>query len=69
MNTTRIRGEESDPNLRKEKTRTLVVLGLLEKWLNVNETAHFCVKVLCPYPVEVLRKLETLQQQQGEDRE
>ncbi len=56
---------ESDPDPRKEKTRTLTVLGLLEKWLNVNEEAHFCVKVLCPYPVEVLRKLESLQHAYG----
>ncbi|BCI56825.1 polyprotein [Ochlerotatus scapularis flavivirus] len=56
---------ESDPDCRKEKTRTLAVLDLLEQWLKVSEGAQFCVKVLCPYPVEVLRKLETLQHGYG----
>lgn len=52
---------ESDPDFRKEKTRTLVVLDVLERWLKTNPEAQFCFKVLCPYPVEVMRKLETLQ--------
>ncbi|AMS24261.1 polyprotein [Xishuangbanna aedes flavivirus] len=56
---------ESDPDFRKEKTRTLVVLNLLEKWLAENEGAQFCTKVLCPYAVDVLRKLETLQHRFG----
>ncbi|AQU42772.1 polyprotein [Menghai flavivirus] len=56
---------ESDPDFRKEKTRTLVVLNLMDKWLEENPGAQFCVKVLCPYAIEVLRRLETLQHRYG----
>ncbi|QIS62329.1 polyprotein [Falli virus] len=56
---------ESDPDFRKEKTRTLTVLSMLERWLELNPSAQFCTKVLCPYPVDVMRKLETMQQKYG----
>nr|YP_009344962.1 polyprotein [Palm Creek virus]AGG76014.1 polyprotein [Palm Creek virus] len=52
---------ESDPRPEVEKTRTLKVLGMLEKWLEVNPNASFCCKVLSPYHLDVLRKLESLQ--------
>nr|BEP11674.1 polyprotein [Aedes flavivirus] len=53
---------ESDPNLTKERTRTLKVLQLLETWLAINPEAQFVCKVLSPYSLEVLRKVESLQQ-------
>nr|AFE86158.1 polyprotein [Culex flavivirus] len=52
---------ESDPRPEVEKTRTLKVLTMLEKWLVHNPGAAFCCKVLSPYHLEVLRKLEMLQ--------
>lgn len=52
---------ESDPSPIKEKTRTLKVLQLLENWLLVNPGAHFVCKILSPYSLEVLRKIESLQ--------
>nr|UQU40435.1 polyprotein [Culex flavivirus] len=52
---------ESDPRPEVEKTRTLKVLTMLEKWLIHNPGAAFCCKVLSPYHLEVLRKLEMLQ--------
>nr|APR74286.1 polyprotein [Nienokoue virus] len=52
---------ESDSSPHIEKTRTLKVLGLLENWLKLSPRAAFCCKVLSPYHLEVLRKLEALQ--------
>lgn len=52
---------ESDSRPEVERTRTVKVLNLLEKWLTINPGAAFCCKVLSPYHLEVLRKLESLQ--------
>nr|YP_009268612.1 RNA-dependent RNA polymerase NS5 [Nakiwogo virus] len=52
---------ESDARPDVERTRTMKVLNLLEQWLNENPGAAFCCKVLSPYHLEVLRKLEALQ--------
>nr|CCC55432.1 viral polyprotein [Culex theileri flavivirus RP-2011] len=52
---------ESDARPDIERTRTLKVLDLLERWLSHNPHAAFCCKVLSPYHIEVLRKLESLQ--------
>nr|WIW57557.1 polyprotein [Quang Binh virus] len=56
---------ESDSRGDVERTRTLKVLGLLERWLEHNPNAAFACKVLSPYHIEVLRKLETLQHKYG----
>ncbi|ULE62082.1 polyprotein [Tafomo virus] len=56
---------ESDSRPDVERTRTLKVLGLLEKWKMHNPNAAFCCKVLSPYHIEVLRKIEMLQHGYG----
>ncbi len=56
---------ECDAKPEIEKSRTLKVLSLFEGWMAMNPTAAFCVKVLAPYHLEVLRKLEGLQQKFG----
>ncbi|AZB73874.1 polyprotein precursor [Sabethes flavivirus] len=52
---------ESDSKPEVERSRTLKVLELLERWLKVNPNAAFVCKVLAPYHLDVLRKLESLQ--------
>nr|UBB38825.1 polyprotein [Aedes notoscriptus flavivirus] len=56
---------ESDPKPEVETSRTLRVLQTLSAWLDKNPNAEFVCKILCPYPVEVLRYLETLQHRFG----
>nr|UUV42159.1 MAG: polyprotein [Hanko virus] len=56
---------ESDPKTEVEASRTIRVLSTLGTWLEKNPNAEFVCKVLCPYPVEVLRLLETFQHKYG----
>ncbi|ALC04238.1 polyprotein [Mercadeo virus] len=52
---------ESDPKPEVEFSRTMKVLNLLEDWLDKNPQAAFVCKVLAPYHLDVLRKIEGLQ--------
>nr|WAB23641.1 polyprotein [Bukalasa bat virus] len=52
---------ESSSSTEVEAGRTTSVLKMLEAWLDLNPTASFCCKVLCPYHPKVLEKLSTMQ--------
>ncbi|AAV34157.1 flavivirus polyprotein [Kokobera virus] len=48
-----------------EADRSTKVLELAERWLERNDGADFCIKVLCPYMPEVVEKLSKLQLRYG----